>query len=262
MKGVRPPMTSPNPNNDPVVTLQSDLNPPSASDFERIAESGVEILCEPAHVKGLKRRDLASGDAADVAGMIRFVISPDGQVTPDLLQKLPGRGLWVRADRDSLALAIKKNLFARAARRQVKVDADMIARVGQLLHRRCLDLLGLARREGEIITGFEKVMAGIRSGKIVWLIEAADASDDGRNKILALGRAQAVPPKVCGAFGNDDLSLALGLENAVHLGLVAGKRLRRWNHEVARLSGFVPLVPPEWLTAEAETGGGRGSRSV
>lgn len=101
-------MTSPKPNNDPVITPHNDKDLSSASDFERIAEDGVEILCEPAHVKGLKRRDIASGDVADVAGLIRFVIGPDGQVTPDLLQKLPGRGLWVKASRDSLDLAIKK----------------------------------------------------------------------------------------------------------------------------------------------------------
>ncbi|OYW77869.1 MAG: hypothetical protein B7Z26_10180, partial [Asticcacaulis sp. 32-58-5] len=123
-----------------------------------------------------------------------------------------------------------------------------------LLRRRCLDLLGMARREGEIISGFEKVMAGIRSGKVAWLIEATDSADDGRSKILALARAvgaaQPVSPKLCGVFSNEDLSLALGLENAVHLALVNGKRIRRWNHEVTRLSGFVPLVPPGWNYTE------------
>lgn len=252
-------MTSPNPNNDPVVVPHHDLNLSSASDFERIAEDGVEILCEPAHVKGLKRRDIASGDVADVAGLIRFVISPDGQVTPDLLQKLPGRGLWVKASRDSLDLAVKKNLFARAAKRQVKASADLSDTVCHLLRRRCLDLLGMARREGEIISGFEKVMAAIRSGKAAWLIEATDSADDGRSKILALARAMgakavgtgpSVSPKLCGLFSNDELSLALGLENAVHLALVNGKRIRRWKHEVTRLSGFTPLVPPGWNYTE------------
>ncbi|MCF6199646.1 MAG: DUF448 domain-containing protein, partial [Hyphomicrobiaceae bacterium] len=45
--------------------------------------------------------------------LIRFVLSPEQIVTPDLRCKLPGRGLWLSANRESLELAVNKNLFAR-----------------------------------------------------------------------------------------------------------------------------------------------------
>ena len=192
------------------------------------------------------RQDLASRQALDESRLIRFVAAPDGAVAPDLGRKLPGRGLWVAADRASLEAAIKKNLFARAAKAPLKPAADLPDLVESLLVRRCLDQLGLARREGVLISGFEKCAAAIRSGRAAWLIEAADGSADGRGKLLALSRHASPAPEICGAFSADDLSLALGLENAIHAVLLKGGRADRWTLEVERLAGFRPLRPESW----------------
>jgi ribosomal protein L7Ae-like RNA K-turn-binding protein len=119
-----------------------------------------------------------------------------------------------------------------------------------------LDLLGLARREGVLVPGFEKCAAAIRAGKAAWLIEASDGAADGRGKLLNLARHQST--RVCGTFSADDLSLALGLENAIHAVLLAGGRADRWGQEASRLAGFRPLRPPEW-GPERGLGGGSGS---
>lgn len=200
------------------------------------------------------RQDLASRQALDESRLIRFVATPDGAVAPDLGRKLPGRGLWVAADRASLEAAIKKNLFARAAKAPLKPAADLPDVVESLLVRRCLDQLGLARREGVLISGFEKCAAAIRSGRAAWLIEAADGSADGRGKLLALSRHASPAPEICGAFSADDLSLALGLENAIHAVLLQGGRADRWTMEVQRLVGFRPLCPQSWNRAGPEHG--------
>ena len=193
-----------------------------------------------------ERRDLVTHQVMDESRLIRFVAAPDGAVAPDLARKLPGRGLWVAADRASIEAAVKKNLFSRAAKAPLKPAADLPDLVETLLIKRCLEQLGLARREGVLISGFEKSAAAIRAGKAVWIVEAADGSADGRGKLLALAKHQTPPPKVCGAFSADDLSLALGLENAIHAVLLGGGRADRWTFEVERLAGFRPLTPPQW----------------
>ena len=193
-----------------------------------------------------ERRDLVTHQVMDESRLIRFVAAPDGAVAPDLARKLPGRGLWVAADRASVEAAVKKNLFARAAKAPLKPAADLADRVERLLARRCLEQLGLARREGVLISGFEKAAAAIRSGKAAWIVEASDGSADGRGKLLALARHRSPPPKVCGAFTADDLSLALGLENAIHAVLLSGGRADRWTDEVGRLAGFRSLIPEGW----------------
>jgi len=199
-----------------------------------------------------ERRDLVTHQVMDESRLIRFVAAPDGSVAPDLARKLPGRGLWVAADRASLEIAVKKNLFSRAAKAPMKPAADLADTVESLLFRRCLDQLGLARREGVLISGFEKALANVRSGKAAWIIEAADGSADGRGKLLSLAKHMTPPPKVCGVFTADDLGLALGLENAIHAVLLEGGRADRWTIEVERLAGFRPLLPPGWGGEPAE----------
>ncbi|MBJ7446406.1 MAG: RNA-binding protein [Brevundimonas sp.] len=198
------------------------------------------------------RRDLVTHQVMDESRLIRFVAAPDGSVAPDLARKLPGRGLWVAADRASIQAAVKKNLFSRAAKTPLKPAADLADTVESLLVRRCLDQLGLARREGVLISGFEKSLANIRAGKVAWIVEASNGSADGRGKLLALAGHMSPPPKVCGTFSADDLSLALGLENAIHAVLLTGGRADRWTIEVERLAGFRSLIPTDWGVGAAE----------
>ena len=246
--------------------LSNNEPPPlNSNDSTSGDEPEVAVLCEEtggpprsALTRALLRRDIASGASVDTTNLIRFVVAPDGVLTPDLAEKLPGRGLWVSSDRPSLEIAVKRNIFSKAAKRQVKAAPDLIPLVHGLLRRRCLDLLGLARREGGLVNGFEKVLASVKSGKTAWLIEAADGAEDGRKRLLAAARAQPHTVKVCGVFTNDELSLALGHENAIHAGLLAGRRVQRWTTEMHRLSGFEPLMPAGWIRSEdpAEFPGG------
>ena len=209
-----------------------------------------------------ERRDLVTREVMDESRLIRFVAGPDGSVAPDLGRRLPGRGLWVAADRASVEAAASKNLFARAAKAPLKAASDLADTVERLLVRRCLDQLGLARREGVLISGYEKSMAALRGGRIAWLIEASDGSADGRARLTALARHQPSPPRVCGAFSADDLSLALGLENAIHAVLPSGGRADRWTQEVERLAGFRPLRPRAWDQGRPGDADGSGSGEI
>ncbi len=195
-----------------------------------------------------ERRDVVSGAVMPEERLIRFVAGPDGSVVPDLARKLPGRGVWVEATREAVGAAVKRNGFARSAKAPLKPSPDLPDLVESLLVRRCLEQLGLARREGVLISGFEKTLATVASGKAGWLIEASDGAADGRRKMLA-ARSRSPRPDlpVCGAFGADDLGLAIGGANVIHLALVAGRRSGRWTDEVRRLAGFRGLFPEVWL---------------
>jgi len=181
-----------------------------------------------------ERRCIATGAARDTATMIRFVIGPDDRVVPDLARKLPGRGLWLTASRDAVELALKKRRFNYAARRPVQVDDDLADRLEDLLVRRCTDSLGLARRAGAMVAGFEKVRALLAGGAAGCLITASDASADGRDKLRRLAGAIPYVAVLTGA----ELSLAIGRENVVHAALTRGKLNDRFLSEAGRLAGF------------------------
>jgi uncharacterized protein len=184
--------------------------------------------------KAPQRRCFATGAVRQKSELVRFVIAPDGGVVPDIEEKLPGRGLWLTASRDIVTASSGKNLFARAARSPARAPANLADQVEALLTRRCLDLLGFARRAGQVTTGFEKVRSWLGAGKASLLLEANDGAEDGRRKLAIL--AKGLP--VIDLFGGNELSQALGRENAVHVAVRAGKLGALLRQEAARLAGF------------------------
>ncbi|MHA1112977.1 MAG: RNA-binding protein, partial [Alphaproteobacteria bacterium] len=200
---------------------------------------------EPAPV----RRCLASGARRPKAALLRFVIGPDRELVPDLEERLPGRGLWLSADRTMLEAARAKRLFAKAARGEARVAEDLADRIETLLAARCLRLLGLARRAGEVAAGFEKVRAWMGAGKAGLLLAACDAAANGRERIRAL--APELP--LIDLFSGDELGAALGRGRAVHVVVAPGALAERLMRECGRLAGFRRT---ENLGAEREDLGG------
>lgn len=188
----------------------------------------------PRATASAERRCLVTGDIRDKADLIRFVVGPDGTVVPDIEGKLPGRGLWVSADRQTLETAAKKGMFSRAAKKRVQADEGLTALVESLLRKRCLNFLGLGRKSGSVLTGFEKVKASLDSGKTVLLVEAADGSADGKRKLAARARGVAV----VGNFSSRELSLALGRENVIHAAVTNSRLAETLQKEVHRLLGI------------------------
>jgi predicted RNA-binding protein YlxR (DUF448 family) len=136
---------------------------------------------------GPMRTCIATGVEGAPETMIRFVVGPDGEVVPDLARRLPGRGMWVKAERAALERAVDKKLFSRAARAPVKASAELVDRVERLLLERVLADLGRARRAGRAVAGFVKVEQMIGRHQAGLLVVAEDADGDGLQKLRATG---------------------------------------------------------------------------
>lgn len=185
-------------------------------------------------IEGPLRRCLVTGEVRPKSELIRFVVGPDGQLVPDIAERLPGRGLWTGATRDIIAQAVKKRLFARAARAAVVAEADLGDRVEWLLLQRAIDLIGLARRSGLAVQGFAKVEAMLAARAAGVLIAAVDGSADGRLKL----RARAGDLPVVEALTASELGAAFGRESAVHAALKPGPLAQAFLTDAGRLAGF------------------------
>ncbi|CCQ75718.1 conserved protein of unknown function [Magnetospira sp. QH-2] len=175
-----------------------------------------------------------TGDTLPKTAMIRFVVGPAGEVVPDVENRLPGRGIWLSARRSVVNTACAKRSFARAARAAVTTPDDLADRVEALLIGRCLALVGLARRGGQLVAGYEKVRARLRENWGRLLLAAADGADGSRSKVRAL--APDLP--VADPLSAEQLGQALGREAAVHVLIGPGGLAARLKTECDRLAGF------------------------
>lgn len=187
-----------------------------------------------------RRRCAATRASGARDGMVRFVLAPDGAVVPDVDERLPGRGIWVTADRALLAQAVRKNLFAKAAGAHARVEADLPARVEAGLRRRCLDLLGLARRAGSAVAGFDQVEVALREGGVGLVLIAHDAASQAAKLQRLTG---AVP--VARVLGRSELGRPFGRDELVYAAVGAGRLADRLRRELARLEGLVGRTRPE-----------------
>ena len=171
--------------------------------------------------KGPLRRCIVTGETKPREAMLRFVVGPDKSIVPDLAEKLPGRGLWLTPDYNTLAQALEKKAFQRAARQQVKIPADFPAIVTNLFRQRLLDQLGMARRAGAAIAGFEKVEEQLRRKRLHLLLIAADAGKDGRQKLENLSPRTKIIDTLDGAtlagiFGMIGVVVYAGISDKAH----------------------------------------------
>ncbi len=158
--------------------------------------------------------------------LIRFVVGPDSAVVPDIKRNLPGRGCWVTADRVHVDKAAKKGLFARAFKAEVALPPDLGGMVDNVLAKSALGALGLARKAGMVALGATKVEASVRSGEALFVLHAAEASEDGLRKITQARRATvyAEGPQIAAykLFSEAELGLALGGTNVIHAAVLGG----------------------------------------
>ena len=182
---------------------------------------------------GPERRCIVTGETAPKSGLVRFVVGPDSQVVPDVLEKLPGRGMYVSATRAALDAA-KKGQFSRAAKQAVQVPDDLADEVERQLARRVVDLVALARKAGLAVCGFEKVKGWLAGGaRVRVLMQASDGSERGKTKLWTPEGA-----RYFGCLTGAELGLAFGRQSVIHGALAAGGLSDRVVMEAARLRGL------------------------
>jgi predicted RNA-binding protein YlxR (DUF448 family) len=191
-----------------------------------------------------RRRCLVTRASHPKGGLLRFVVSPDGVLVPDLGEKLPGRGLYVTPDRALLQTAIDKRLFAKAARQAVTVPADLPETVGRLLRQRGLDLVGFANRAGQAVAGFDRAKMWLEQGRCALVIQSRDGAAGGRERLAGLMRAmqealdeagpdarpEGLPaggPRLVELFDQDELGAAFARPSVVHVAVAPGGLARQ-----------------------------------
>ncbi|MCF6273475.1 MAG: RNA-binding protein [Rhodobacteraceae bacterium] len=185
-----------------------------------------------------RRKCIVSGEVCPVEGLIRFVVGPEAKIYPDLGQKLPGRGIWVKAERGAIEKAVQKGLFSRSAKTRVQADADLADQIEALLHLRLVQSIAMARKAGRALCGLEKVKAALVSGDADVLLQASDGSERGKTALRPPNGEDSWIQALSGA----ELGLAFGRDNVIHAAILSGGFTDRVLFEAKRLQALGKTV--------------------
>ena len=201
---------------------------------------------------GPERKCIATGEVQPKYGLIRFVVGPDAQIVPDIAGKLPGRGIYVAADRAALDTAVQKKLFARGAKQPVQVPDGLVDEVEKQLARRVVDLIALSRKSGSALAGYEKVKNMLQMEEAQALIQASDGSGRGKSKLSTPHFGSYI-----GWLTADELGLAFGRQTVIHGALASGGLTQRVVEEANRLRGVREKMVASATGRETKDGNGR-----
>ncbi|OAF08198.1 DNA-binding protein [Bradyrhizobium centrolobii] len=178
------------------------------------------------------RMCVVSREVRPIDELIRFVVSPQGQIVPDLKRKLPGRGMWITASRKAVAEAVRRHQFSKAFKRELRIPPTLPSDTETLLVRSVTEALAIAAKAGQVVAGFGKVESALREGTVGVLIHASDGAADGIRKLDTLARQNdgnrgTQPPiPIITALKSAELDLALTRSNVIHAALLAGPASR------------------------------------
>lgn len=190
---------------------------------------------------GPERTCIVTGEKHPPEAMLRFALSPAGEVTPDLRRKLPGRGVWTLPTAAIVAQAMKKKAFSRGFKREAAAPADLAERIDALLANDALQFLSIALKAGAVIAGASKVEAAAQAGKAEVLIKALDAGAEGERlttRFAWAGRPDGPPRPIIRTFDSTQLSLALGRPFVIHAALATGATAQAFLERARRLGVY------------------------
>jgi hypothetical protein len=196
-----------------------------------------------------ERQCALTREVKPIADLIRFVVSPDGEIVPDTDGKAEGRGVWISLGAKAVAEAQKKKAFAKSLKAEVKVPDDLSGLTRRRLTERFLSALSLAKKAGQLTTGAGKVKSAIEAGEVLALLTATDAAEDGRNKLLGSLRGYTKAAEEMGLnpsetahfelLDSGQMGLALGIENVIHAALTKGGAAQAAVQRAERLARYI-----------------------
>ena len=191
------------------------------------------MISSAERVGGLKRKCIATGQVLSKSELVRFVLGPNNILYPDPENKLPGRGMWVKADRSAIAKAEKEELFSQAAKQSAKCIENLAEKVESLIANRIIKLIGLSRKSGQCICGYEKVKDWLKKDMVKVLIQSSDGSNRGKSRLKTPEDGSFI-----GWLTSKELGKVFGRENITHCALASGGLTQRIVKDAKRLRGL------------------------
>ena len=185
------------------------------------------------------RKCLVTGTTIEKKDLIRFVIDPQNNLIADINQNLPGKGYWVKADRDTILKAINKNILHKAIKKEVNIEKNVLDRIEMQITKQIINQISLCRKAGAAIFGFDKIKAAIKSNNIGLVIQALDGSDREKKRLVN----RSIPKILDDCLTGSDLGKAFGRENVIHCAILRSGFVENIYFHSNRLNNLKNHVP-------------------
>ena len=186
-------------------------------------------------IEGTSRKCIASGEVKDKSSLLRFVVTPDNMIVADVLEKLPGKGIWLGCSKDLLEKTLRDGLLARVTKKPITVPETLLDDVEQMLTNRVISLISLARKSGRAVAGYEKVKDWLSKDLATVLVQSQDGSERGKSKLSTPRGGTFID-----WLKSSELGLAFGRQTVIHCALASGGITQRVVHDALRLKGLRP----------------------
>ena len=186
-------------------------------------------------IQGTSRKCIASGEVKDKSSLLRFVVTPDNMIVADVLEKLPGKGIWLGCDKILLEKTVRDGLFARVTKKSIIIPETLLDDVEQMLANRVISLISLARKSGRAVAGYEKVKDWLSKDLATVLVQSQDGSERGKSKLSTPRDGTFID-----WLKTSELGLAFGRQTVIHCALASGGITQRVVHDALRLKGLRP----------------------
>ena len=180
-----------------------------------------------------ERKCIATGQVLSKGELVRFVVGPNNILYPDPENKLPGRGIWVKADRSAIAKAEREKLFSQASKQSANCIENLPEQVEKLITNCITNLIGLSRKSGQCVGGYEKVKDWLKKDMVKVLIQSSDGSNREKSRLKTPEDGSFI-----GWLTSKELGKAFGRENITHCALASGGLTQRIVEDAQRLRGL------------------------
>ena len=186
-------------------------------------------------IQGTSRKCMASGEVKDKSSLLRFVVTPDNMIVADVLEKLPGKGMWLSCNKVLLEQTVRDGLFTRVTNKNITVPETLLDDVEQMLTNRVISLISLARKAGRAVAGYEKVKDWLSQDLATVLVQSQDGSERGKSKLSTPRGGTFID-----WLKTSELGLAFGRQTVIHCALASGGITQRVVQDALRLKGLRP----------------------
>ena len=181
------------------------------------------------------KKSFAENADLDENDFIKFSLSPDNKLVPDLHDKLPGKSIWATTDKALIeCIQERKDVKEHFGVSHVFTN-DLLFLIKKILRKKIVNSISLAKKAGYLAIGIDTIKAQLKEKKHCLIIVAKEAR--------SLKNYSFFSSNTISCFENllyqRDLEKSTGKNNVKYVGILSKNFKKTIQVDLNKLKGFI-----------------------